>query len=197
MPPLVVSSVAIVGIIWVLMVLGIRLYLRCKLNGPIGNDDYAAILATSLGIAQSALVLASVNSGLGKQSSSIQNELTNDEKTVKASLSPFLLLSIGYERTIHTRVFSMLTKPPSTKQLGYAATLLYLAATYVSRASSCLLYIRLTSTRSHLLAAFTGLCISIIGGSICLLATAFQCKMPEPWAAPHGRQCIDTVRGII
>ncbi|GAB7331729.1 hypothetical protein MBLNU13_g03705t2 [Cladosporium sp. NU13] len=46
------------------MVLGIRLYLRYKLNGPIGNDDYAAILATSLGIAQSAVVLAGVNSGL-------------------------------------------------------------------------------------------------------------------------------------
>jgi hypothetical protein len=87
MPPLVVSSVAIVGIVWVLMVLGIRLYLRCKLNGPIGNDDYAAILATCLGIAQSALVLASVNSGLGRQQSSIQNELVNDEKTVKVSLS--------------------------------------------------------------------------------------------------------------
>ena len=50
--PLVVRSIAIVGIIWVMMVLGIRLYLRYKLNGPIGNDDYAAILATSLGVAQ-------------------------------------------------------------------------------------------------------------------------------------------------
>jgi hypothetical protein len=87
MPPLVVSSVAIVGIVWTLMVLGIRLYLRCKLNGPIGNDDYAAILATSLGIAQSALVLASVNSGLGKQQSSIRNELVNGEEILKVSPS--------------------------------------------------------------------------------------------------------------
>lgn len=66
-PPLIVSSIAIVGIIWVVMVLGIRLYLRYKLNGPIGNDDYAAILATTLGIAQSAVVLAGVNAGLGRR----------------------------------------------------------------------------------------------------------------------------------
>jgi hypothetical protein len=87
MPPLVVSSVAIVGIIWVLMVLGIRLYLRCKLNGPIGNDDYAAILATSLGIAQSALVLASVKSGLGRQHSNVRPDLIDDDRIDKASLS--------------------------------------------------------------------------------------------------------------
>lgn len=67
--PLVVRLIAIVGIIWVMMVLGIRLYLRYKLSGPIGNDDYAAILATSLGIAQSAVVLAGVNSGLGHDGS--------------------------------------------------------------------------------------------------------------------------------
>lgn len=91
MPPLVVSSIAIVGIIWVLMVLGIRLYLRCKLNGPMGNDDYAAILATSLGIAHSALVLATVDSGLGRQQSRIQNELINDERIVEAS-PPFSCL---------------------------------------------------------------------------------------------------------
>lgn len=65
MVPLVVKSVAVVGIVWVLMVLGIRLYLRLKLNGPVGKDDYAAMVATTLGIAQSALVIASADAGLG------------------------------------------------------------------------------------------------------------------------------------
>jgi len=83
-PPLVVSSIAIVGIIWVVMVLGIRLYLRYKLNGPIGNDDYAAILATSLGIAQSAVVLAGVNSGLGHRAT-VDDEESHDETTAKVS----------------------------------------------------------------------------------------------------------------
>lgn len=159
-PPLVVSSIAIVGIIWVVMVLGIRLYLRYKLNGPIGNDDYAAILATSLGIAQSAVVLAGVNSGLGHRAT-IEEEGSHDQTTAK---------------------------------IGYAATLLYLSATYVSRASSCLLYIRLTSTRSHLMAAFTGLGMSAVGGMICLLAIAFQCSLPTPWSVPDGQHCIDMWR---
>ena len=65
-PPLVVTSVAIVGIIWVVMVLTIRLYIRLRLNGPVSRDDYAAILATALGIAQSALVLVAVHTGLGR-----------------------------------------------------------------------------------------------------------------------------------
>jgi len=172
------------------MVLGIRLYLRCKLNGPIGNDDYAAILATCLGIAQSALVLASVNTGLGRQHTSIQDDLIGDDKIAKASFS----LSFSVDQTQTNKTYSLMSKTDSMcTQLGYAATLLYLAATYVSRASSCLLYIRLTSTRSHLLAAFVGLSVSIIGGSICLFAAAFQCKMPKPWGAPNGWQCIDTV----
>lgn len=92
MPPLVVSSVAIVGIIWVVMVLAIRLYLRCKLNGPIGSDDYTAILATGLAIAQSALVLAGVHSGLGTRQSSVQKGFFDDEQnTVKVSLFLCLL----------------------------------------------------------------------------------------------------------
>jgi hypothetical protein len=89
-PPLVVSSIAIVGIIWVVMVLGIRLYLRYKLNGPIGNDDYAAILATSLGIAQSAVVLAGVNSGLGHRGN-IDDRESHDQTTAKVSNPPAFL----------------------------------------------------------------------------------------------------------
>jgi hypothetical protein len=91
-PPLVVRSVAIVGIIWVAMVLSIRLYLRHKLNGPLGNDDYAAILATTLGIAQSAVVLAGVNSGLGYDGT-VGNE-DHGSTTVKVSMSRFIRKSI-------------------------------------------------------------------------------------------------------
>lgn len=87
--PLVVRSIAIVGIIWVVMVLGIRLYLRYKLNGPIGNDDYAAILATSLGVAQSAVVLAGVNSGLGHYDAA--DDGSRDQITRKVTHCPIYL----------------------------------------------------------------------------------------------------------
>jgi hypothetical protein len=93
--------VLILGVRTVLMVLGIRLYLRCKLNGPIGKDDYAAILATTLGIAQSALVLTSVNSGLGRQHPSVQDDLIDDDKIAKAILSPSS--SIDQPQTNKTR----------------------------------------------------------------------------------------------
>ena len=105
MPPLVVSSVAIVGIIWVIMVLGIRLYLRCKLNGPIGNDDYAAILATGLGIAQSALVLVGVNSGIGKQQSSIRDDFIDEEQRI-VKASPHSLAADGTKRATHARTYA-------------------------------------------------------------------------------------------
>ena len=54
------SATAIVGIIWALMVLGIRIYIRTRLNGPVGRDDCVAALATILGTAQSGLVLVVV-----------------------------------------------------------------------------------------------------------------------------------------
>lgn len=71
MAPLIVCTVAVVGLIWALLVLGIRLYLRLKLNGPVGRDDYAAIVATALGAAHSACILAGVKLGLGSLSTDI------------------------------------------------------------------------------------------------------------------------------
>lgn len=66
-----------------MMVLAIRLYLRYKLNGPVGNDDYAAILATTLGVAQSAVVLVGVHSGLGSDRTLV--DATSDQTTMKVS----------------------------------------------------------------------------------------------------------------
>jgi hypothetical protein len=37
---------AAIGVTWTLLVLGIRMYLRTRLNGPIGIDDVAAIFGT-------------------------------------------------------------------------------------------------------------------------------------------------------
>ena len=166
-----------------MMVLGIRLYLRYKLNGPIGNDDYAAILATSLGIAQSAVVLAGVHSGLGRRG--VVDDQSHDQTTAK-------VLKLRISLAIHAMRLTIIAE-----KIGYAATLLYLSATYVSRASSCLLYIRLTSTRSHLMAAFAGLAMSAVGGLVCLLAIAFQCRLPKPWIVSNGQHCIDMVSSAI
>ena len=38
--------------------------------------------------------------------------------------------------------------------------------------------------------------MSAVGGSVCVLAIAFQCRLPSPWNAPDGQQCIDMVSRI-
>lgn len=99
--PLVVKSVAVVGIVWVLMVLGIRLYLRLKLNGPVGKDDYAAIVATGLGIAQSALVIAAADAGLGKVAGAVDDEQIG--KIMKVRTLPTMPASSSSQATVANR----------------------------------------------------------------------------------------------
>lgn len=37
---------AVLGLIWTLLVIAIRVYLRTRLNGPFGMDDGAAVFGT-------------------------------------------------------------------------------------------------------------------------------------------------------
>ncbi|KAH8709471.1 hypothetical protein HC256_009391 [Beauveria bassiana] len=57
--------VAIVGLIWSVLVLCIRVFIRVRLTGPFGSDDAAASLATLIGVCQSATVLYAVREGVG------------------------------------------------------------------------------------------------------------------------------------
>lgn len=89
--PLTVGTIAIVGIIWSVLVLAIRLYLRLKLSGPVGNDDYAAIAATALAVAQSSLVLAGISAGLGSPASGHSDLELNPILMVLEILTEWLL----------------------------------------------------------------------------------------------------------
>ncbi|GAB7361743.1 hypothetical protein MBLNU230_g1790t1 [Neophaeotheca triangularis] len=57
---------ATTAIIWSLLVLAVRLYLRLKINGPMGSDDYTCIAATAVGVIQSCTVLGEAHVGLGR-----------------------------------------------------------------------------------------------------------------------------------
>ncbi|KAM3542647.1 hypothetical protein ARSEF1564_004479 [Beauveria bassiana] len=57
--------VAIVGLIWSVLVLCIRVFIRVRLTGPFGSDDAAASLATLIGVCQTATVLYAVRQGVG------------------------------------------------------------------------------------------------------------------------------------
>ncbi|KAM3508352.1 hypothetical protein MY11210_006751 [Beauveria gryllotalpidicola] len=57
--------VAVVGIIWSVLVLCIRVFIRVRLTRPFGSDDAAASLATLIGVCQTATVLYAVREGVG------------------------------------------------------------------------------------------------------------------------------------
>ncbi|KAJ4144376.1 hypothetical protein LMH87_003260 [Akanthomyces muscarius] len=56
---------AIVGLIWSVLVLCIRIFIRTRLTGPLGLDDAAATIATFIGACQTATVLYAVREGVG------------------------------------------------------------------------------------------------------------------------------------
>ncbi|GAB7353909.1 hypothetical protein MBLNU459_g4256t2 [Dothideomycetes sp. NU459] len=68
-----VIAVAVTAIVWTLFFLAIRLYLRFKVNGPWGYDDYAASIATLFGLVHSSLVISSVRSTLGQHNVSVRD----------------------------------------------------------------------------------------------------------------------------
>lgn len=56
---------AITSAIYLVMVFAIRLFLRLKVNGPFGKDDWACAISTLCGLVYSVVVVAQVFLGLG------------------------------------------------------------------------------------------------------------------------------------
>ncbi|KAK5713837.1 hypothetical protein LTR17_017412 [Elasticomyces elasticus] len=68
------SYIVIVGstaIIWSLLTLAIRIFLRTKINGPFGWDDVACCVATFLGVLYSTICLTQIGFGLGRHSENV------------------------------------------------------------------------------------------------------------------------------
>ncbi|KAE8365535.1 hypothetical protein BDV27DRAFT_171557 [Aspergillus caelatus] len=58
---------ALIGLSWSILIIGIRVYLRLKLNPPFGLDDVAAVFGTVIGTVQTAVILQAVRNGIGKK----------------------------------------------------------------------------------------------------------------------------------
>jgi len=58
---------AITSAIYLIMVFGIRLFLRLKINGPFGKDDWACAMSTAFGLVYSVVVIVQVFLGLGSK----------------------------------------------------------------------------------------------------------------------------------
>lgn len=80
--------VTVTAVIWSLLVLGIRIFLRLKVNGPLSWDDGCCIAATILACMHSVLTLLQLRYGLGRPAG------TQHQTTI--NWSSFLLWLSGY-----------------------------------------------------------------------------------------------------
>jgi hypothetical protein len=65
--PSYLTVLAITSAIYLIMVFGIRLFLRLKVNGPFGKDDWACAISTAFGLIYSVVVIVQVFLGLGSK----------------------------------------------------------------------------------------------------------------------------------
>ncbi|KAK5735454.1 hypothetical protein LTR17_008152 [Elasticomyces elasticus] len=77
------SYIVIVGstaIIWSLLTLAIRIFLRTKINGPFGWDDVACCVATFLGVLYSTICLTQIGFGLGRHSEDVSASMNRTSR---------------------------------------------------------------------------------------------------------------------
>jgi hypothetical protein len=65
--PAYLTVLAVTSAIYLIMVFGIRLFLRLKVNGPFGKDDWACAISTVFGLVYSVVVIVQVFLGLGSR----------------------------------------------------------------------------------------------------------------------------------
>ncbi|KAB8211015.1 hypothetical protein BDV34DRAFT_185978 [Aspergillus parasiticus] len=63
----IIVIVAVVGLVWSLLMIVIRIFLRVRLIPPLGFDDAVAIFGTVVGVVQTSVTLNAVHNGIGKQ----------------------------------------------------------------------------------------------------------------------------------
>lgn len=174
---LTLCTTSIVGIVWSWMMLGIRIYVRSKLNGPIAKDDYASILATVIATGQSVSTLSKVFIGLSKSNGDRSSH--SYDMMVKVSTTCDMDRHLGAS----LRLF----------KAGYASTLLYMLCRYTSQLASCLFYTRLAAKAAHLTSARAGIVVTLAGGFASTFVIAFQCRSAMFWSVVTQKECMDTV----
>ncbi|KAB8244852.1 hypothetical protein BDV35DRAFT_394538 [Aspergillus flavus] len=143
--------VALVGLVWSLFMLGIRIYLRLRLTPPFGVDDAVAIFGTIpfrkiIGLVQTSVTLHAAFQGVGKREDSLAPaHVENGLKSI------------------------------------YVAWVLYPIAVCSSKVSLALLIARLTIVRFELRASYVLAGVGIFWGVVSVIVAACQCKMPKPW----------------
>ncbi|KAH8427164.1 uncharacterized protein LDX57_004879 [Aspergillus melleus] len=163
---------SLVGLIWTVFIIGIRVYLRMRLTPPFGWDDVAAIFGTIVGVIQTSVTPDAVNHGIGTR----ESLLTSHEADVALQVPEILSLPVPAANSVR-------------KQRLYVSWLLYPIAVCSSKVSIALLIARLTRTEYHLWASYALTALSLLWGMISMFLIAFQCSTPQPWNIGATTQC--------
>lgn len=174
---LTLCTTTIVGIVWSWMVLGLRIYVRSKLNGPIGKDDCASILATVVATGQSVSKLSIVFIGLSRSNGDWSSHTYN--------------MMVKVSTTCDTD--GHLGASPGLLKAGYVYTLLYMLCRCTSQLASCLFYTRLAAKTAHLSSAKAGIVVTLAGGLAFTFVIAFQCRSPMFWSVVRQEECMDSL----
>lgn len=87
--------VALTSAIYLLLVFAIRLFLRLKVNGPFGKDDWACAISTAFGLIYSIIVVIQVGLGLGATGRQISPSHANNLAII-GWVNGFLLTFAGF-----------------------------------------------------------------------------------------------------
>nr|POF16286.1 hypothetical protein CFP56_23804 [Quercus suber] len=105
---------AITGLIWSLVVLCIRTYLRVFINGPFGRDDFACIIATIFACMSSTFTLLQVHHGLGTHIGSLDAHAQDMIRIMSYLNAIFFVLALAFSVLSICMLIERITS--STKQ---------------------------------------------------------------------------------
>jgi hypothetical protein len=121
-----VIIVCITGIIWTLQSIGIRLFIRFKIHGPLGWDDACCVVASVLAITHSCITVLGTCFGLGKRQAEISDATLNQQRILAYIANQFYIASLSFSMLSITFLIARVTR--RTKQVRWA----YAVATMTS-----------------------------------------------------------------
>lgn len=132
--------VAITSAIYLLLVFAIRLFLRLKVNGPFGKDDWSCAISTAFGLAYSIIVVVQVGMGLGATGRKLSPEQANSLAII-GWVNGFLLTFAGFFSKISgCFLLTRITKTREHLAVAYgltAAMVMWLLQAQISALVQC------------------------------------------------------------
>ena len=159
-----VAIATALGLIFSLISLVIRGYVRYEFSNSFGADDVVICVAFLFSIFQSATVFIEVGKGFGREINDIKpHQLEGLQK-----VCPFVAWSTSYVT--------------NSSQASYASDILFIFTLYLTKCAVVFLFLRLSPDRRHVMASkiILGLATVLTVASIFMIA--ISCNVSAPWA---------------